>query len=230
MDENDQPATPIPTDHLEVLLDEPLPSPTLDEIESVTSSLREVPTRHDGIQNNEDPIISETAAEASSSQNRYDQGPHPTPLLTCTTDTYFRQPQPSASTALVPVKHAKMSHCEDSISILGVDVNTVLIARAALSQNIRVFIYDHDIRFHKDLIGAKFVDTPAALAQHAKVVFICLADPTAKHEQCTGKFGLFTRTTKDSSVVDVTATSEYYATLFSQSCRDHKVHLINTNK
>ena len=91
-----------------------------------------------------------------------------------------------------------------------------------------MFIYYHDVRFHKDLIAAKFVDTPAALAQHAKVVFICLADPTAKQEHCTGKFGVFTRTTKDSSVVDVTATSEYHATLFSQSCRDHKVHLINS--
>ena len=64
MDVNDQPATPIPSDHLEVLLKEPLPSPTLEEIESVTSSLKEVqsPNHHDSVQVDEDPVIPEAAA------------------------------------------------------------------------------------------------------------------------------------------------------------------------
>ena len=54
-----------------------------------------------------------------------------------------------------------------------------------------VFVYDQEIRFHKDLIGAKFVDSPSILTRYAKIVFVCQPDSTEKIQQCTGKHGLF---------------------------------------
>ena len=76
MDKNDQSTTPIPSDHLEVLLKEPLPSPTLDDIESVTSSLKQVqsPNHHDRLHVDENPVNPENEMETSTNQTQYDQG------------------------------------------------------------------------------------------------------------------------------------------------------------
>ena len=76
MDENDQSTTLIPSDHLEVRLKEPLASPTLDDIESVTNSLKQVqsPNHHDRLHVDENPVNPENEKETSTNQTQYDQG------------------------------------------------------------------------------------------------------------------------------------------------------------
>ena len=71
MDEN-QSTTPTPSDHLEVLLKEPLSSPALndDDIESVTNSLKQVqsPNHHDRLHVEENPVHPEKETEISTNQ------------------------------------------------------------------------------------------------------------------------------------------------------------------
>ena len=188
MDENDQSTTSIPSDHLEVLLKEPLPSPTLDDIETVTDSLKQVQSsnHHDRLHVDEDPVHPEKETEISTNQTRHDQSQISPSIPTCTSDSYFRTPYASTSGSVASTKRVKLSY-ESSIAVLGIDANTILIVTAALSKCVPVFVYDQKVRFHKDLVGAKFVDTPAILTRYAKIVFVCQTDSTEKIQQCTGK-------------------------------------------
>ena len=86
MDKNDQSTTPIPSDHLKVLLKEPLPSPTLDDIESVTDSLKQVqsPNHHDRLHVDENPVNPEKETEISTNQTQHDRGQISPSIPTCT--------------------------------------------------------------------------------------------------------------------------------------------------
>ena len=223
MDKNHS-TTPTP-DHLEVLLKEPLPSPALNDadIESVANAIVQSPNHDRMVETSS--VHSEKETEVITNPPRHVQC-QVTPSLP-TSNSYFRAPNPSSSSGSVAsAKRTKFSY-DTSLSTLGVDANAILIVKATLSKCVPVFVYDREIRFHKDLVGAKFVDSPSILTRYAKVVFVCQTDANLKLQQCTGKLGLFTYVTKEHTIIDVTQSSEYHTSLLVTSCSKYKVKSLN---
>ena len=224
MEEN-QSTTPTPSEHLEVLLTEPLPSPALNDadIESVTNDIVRDPNHGRMVETQS--VHSEKETEIISNPNRHVPC-QVTPSLS-SSSSYLRPPNPTSSSgSITSSKRAKFAY-ETSLSVLGVEANTILIVKAALSKCVPVFVYDSEIRFHKDLVGAKFVDTPSLLTRYSKVVFICQQDANLKMQMCTGKMGLFTYVTKEHTIVDVTQNSEYHISLFATQCSKYQVKSLN---
>ena len=222
MDENQ--ATPTPSEHLEVLLKEPLPSPALNDadIESVANDIVRAPN-HDRMVETQ-ALHAEKETEVISHQNRH---------VSCevapsfqSSNPYLHAQNPTSSGSVTSSKRQKFAY-DTNMSVLGVTANTILIVKAALSKFVPVFIYDNEIKFHKDLIGAKFVDTPSLLTRYSKVVFICTQDVNLKMKLCTGKMGLFTYVTKEHTIIDVTQSSEYHQSLFASQCNKFKVKALS---
>ena len=142
MEEN-QSTTPTPSDHLEVLLKEPLPSPALNDvdIESVANAIVQSPNNHDRLHVETSSVHPEKKTEISTNPPRHVQCQVTPSLSMSALNSYFLAPNPSTSGTLASTKRAKFSY-ETSVAILGVDANAILVVKAALSKCVPVFVYD----------------------------------------------------------------------------------------
>lgn len=138
------------------------------------------------------------------------------------------QPQlPPLHQPLEPRSKRKRVLDTNSIGVLGLDRNGLLLVKAALAHNISTKVFDPQTKVHNELSKVKFVDRPSALTKDTAVIFICVDDPHLKHDLVMGKESVFSHITKQTVIVDITNTSDYYNGHFAQHCTRKGVKLLN---